>query len=70
MYFVNYASTQLVSINATTLASAKRAAMRNCPFQGQTVRVFEGTDAESAVEVARRVADPINMNRTGSWVAA
>jgi hypothetical protein len=70
MYFFNYASTKLVSTNATTLASAKRAAARNCIFQGQTTRVFEGSDAETAIEVARREADPINMNKVGKWVEA
>ena len=67
MYFVNYASTTPVPTNATTLASAKRAANRNCIFQGQTIRVFEGSDAETAVEVARCEADPINMNIRHGW---
>lgn len=70
MYFVNYASTKLVSTNATTLASAKRAASRNCIFQGQTICVFKGNGAENAIEVARRSADPINMNDKGKWIEA
>ncbi len=70
MYFVNYASTKIVPVNAKTLAAAKRAATQNCIFQGQTVRVFEGDSEESARLVAYRAADPINMNITGRWVAA
>lgn len=68
MYFVNYAQTKMVSTAANTLASAKRAAQRNCIFQGQTLRIFEGPDAETAIEVACREADPINMSAAGKWV--
>lgn len=67
MYFVNYASTQLVQTNAKTLSGAKRAARNNCIFQGQTIRIFMGSSAETAVEIARRYADPIDMNLAGEW---
>lgn len=68
MYFVSYAGTKPVPVNAKSLAGAKRAASQNCIFQGQTLHVFAGEDAGKAVEVARKAADPINMRVVGKWI--
>jgi hypothetical protein len=61
-YQVNYAGTRPVSVKASTLTAAKRAASRHCIFQGQTVRVFLAGQC-----VAVRRACPINMSHTGRW---
>ena len=55
------------STKAQSLESAKRVAQKRCIFQGQTVRVGAGEEG-SVIEVARRSADPINMNNTGEWI--
>jgi hypothetical protein len=62
MYTVSYAGTAPVAVKAKTLAGAKRAASANCPFQGQTLKVFRDGNL-----VAIRAADPIDMNNTGEW---
>lgn len=68
MYFINYAETEIIPTTAKTLESAKRAASENCLFEGQTVRVFEGSDPRCAILVAVKYADPINMGKRAPWV--
>ncbi len=67
MFYVNYGSTRPVATRARTLAGAKKAAQRNCPFIGQTIRVFAGASIDNAELVAYLHNDPINMNIHGAW---
>lgn len=54
--------------NAHTLDGAKRAASRKQMFQGTTLYVGERLGPGEPFPVAKKEADPINMNRTGNWV--
>lgn len=62
MYFVSYDYVKPTPTKATTLAGAKRAAARRCIFQNVTLRVFVGSNVETAVEIATKPAAP-----RGTW---
>ena len=60
-FMVSCSSTNWVKTNAKSLAGAKRAAMRNCAFAGQTLWIGVMSEEGFIIEVAVRRCDPITQ---------
>ena len=67
-YYVSNSNARPIATGATTLAGAKRAAVANCCFHGQTLWVEQKSPYNGRLfAVAVKRDNPINMSGRGKW---
>ena len=69
-FFVSYNSSAPVATRATSIEGAKRAAARNCIFQGCDLFVMTKSGDEFVTVAKKMHRDALDMSAVGKWQEA